>query len=119
MAATIALATLVASASAAFADTTIANYCTATGDYCQGIYRTPSGRIYFDFKTFALRGSMRICVTKSSRVCHSRRLRSIGHNVYRATAQWQGNWPNQGTGRYAVRWYQGSTRIGATLHFRR
>ncbi len=62
---------------------------------------------------------MRICVTKRSRVCHSRGLRPGRNGVYRATAQWQGNWPDQGAGRYAVRWYQGSTKIGPTLHFRR
>jgi hypothetical protein len=103
---------------AASADTRISGYCTPTGDYCQGIFRTASGGIDLKLDTFSFRWIVRICVTKRTRVCHGRRLKGVGDGLYEASARWERNWPNQGGGRYAVSWYQGANKIGRTLHFR-
>jgi hypothetical protein len=99
------------------ADQRVASYCSPTGDFCQGIFRKVDGELDLKLTTFSFRGYAQICVTKRTRVCHSRRLRGIGHGLYEASARWDRNWPYQGHGRYAVSWYQRGSKIGHTLHF--
>jgi hypothetical protein len=112
------LAIASAGSGSASADARISSYCHPTGDFCQGIFRKTSGGIDFKLNTFSFRGTVQICVTKRTRICHGRRLKPIGDGLYEASARWERNWPNQGHGRYAVSWYQGGSKIGHTLHFR-
>lgn len=101
----------------ASADQRIASYCSPTGDYCQGVFRTTGGSYYFDLRTFSFRGSVQVCVSRRTRVCRSRALTPVGQGVYQARIFWAGNYPNQGVGRYAVTWYWAGNRIGRTLSF--
>jgi hypothetical protein len=110
---------LLVAAPAASADTTLAAYCSPTGDYCQGIVRKSNGGIDLNLRTFSFRGFVQICVTRRTRVCHSRRLKPVGHGVYEANARWQRSYPYQGRGRYTVAWFKGGSKIGRALQFRR
>lgn len=96
------------------------DYCSPSGDYCTFVIEKDSGAILFQIRAFAdYFGRSEACVKKDTRVCHSRRPhRDNGLFVWRI--RWQGNYPNQGAGRYAVRWIdEGGTRIGPALHFER
>jgi hypothetical protein len=98
--------------------TRLASYCSPTGDYCQGVFRSTSGSVFFQLRTFSFRGTVQTCVARRTRVCRGRVLRRIG-SIHQATISWRGNYPPQGPGRYAVSWYAGGAKIGRTLYFTR
>ena len=118
MAALILSAATVTTASAA--SEVLDDYCSPSGDYCTYVMKKDSGAILFQIRAFAnYFGRSQACVTKDTRVCHSRSPHRH-HQLYEWNILWQGNYPNQGTGRYTVRWTDKSgNRIGHALHFQR
>ncbi len=94
--------------------------CSESGDFCTGVTESREGVIRFEIVAFAdYFGRSEACVTKRTTVCHRRSPREHdGLFVWRI--RWQGNYPREGAGRYAVRWFdEGGGRIGPALHFRR
>ena len=96
------------------------DYCSESGDFCTYVIRKDGGAILFQIRAFAdYFGRSDACVTKETRACRSRSPR-VSHGLFVWKIRWQGNYPNQGPGRYAVRWIdEGGSRIGPALHFRR
>ena len=95
------------------------SYCSASGDYCEGAVIV-KGRRVLRFSTFSLRGRLKVCVTKRTRVCRLARLRPIGNDLFRARLVWREHFPYQGHGTYRVRWFTRSgDRLGVLLKFRR
>ena len=95
-------------------------YCGESGDFCTYVIEKETGTIVFQIVGFAnYFGRSQACVTKDTRVCHARSPRRV-HGVFRWSIAWQGHYPDEGPGRYAVRWYSsGDARIGPALHFER
>lgn len=79
------------------------SYCSESGDYCTYVVQKDSGAISFEIRAFAnYFGRATACVTKDTRVCHGRSPhRDEGLFVWRI--RWQDNYPDEGSGRYAVR----------------
>ena len=94
-------------------------YCGESGDFCTYVIRKANGTIAFQIRAFAdYFGRSRACVTGDTRVCRGRSPRRVG-GLFRWNIVWQGNYPDEGPGRYAVRWFSSQrTRIGPALHFR-
>ena len=99
---------------------TLDDYCSPSGDYCTLVIEKASGTILFKIRAFAdYFGTSEACVTKDTEVCHSRSPRE-GSVLFTWSIRWQANYPDEGAGRYKVRWFDESgSRIGPALHFRR
>lgn len=99
---------------------TLDHFCSETGDYCTLVIEKASGTIIFKIRGFAdYFGRAKACVTKDTEVCRRRSAKYDG-TLYEWKIAWQGNYPNQGAGRYTMRWYsEGGGRIGTALHFER
>jgi hypothetical protein len=94
-------------------------YCSESGDYCTFVLEKASGTIVFQIRAFAdYFGRTTACVTKDTEVCHARSAKE-GDILFTWTIRWQGNYPDEGAGRYTVKWFdQNDHRIGPALHFR-
>jgi hypothetical protein len=94
-------------------------YCSPSGDYCTSVIEKPSGAIWFKIRAFAdYFGRSEACVTKESRACGRRSPRERG-GLFVWSIKWQGNYPDEGPGRYTLRWFdENGNRIGLALHFR-
>ena len=94
------------------------SYCSPSGDYCTYVTKKDSGKILFQIRAFAnYFGRSQACVTKDSRVCQGRSPHRQ-HDLYVWSISWQGNYPNQGTGRYRVRWIDSrGNQVGHALSF--
>lgn len=94
------------------------NYCSPSGDYCTRIVEKASGTIVFKIDAFAnYFGPAEACVTKDTKVCRTRRPQERG-GLFRWTITWQGHYPDEGPGRYTLKWRDEGQRIGRALHFR-
>jgi len=95
-------------------------YCSPSGDYCTFVLRRDH-TIIFKIRAFAdYFGTADACVTKETRVCHSRSPQEAADGIYQWSIRWQGNYPREGAGIYTVRWLDESgDRIGKALHFER
>lgn len=100
--------------------TELDGYCGESGDFCTSVVEKDDGAIVFQIRAFAnYFGRAQACVTKDTRVCRGRSPHR-DHGLFEWTIRWQANFPDEGPGRYAVRWlYQGDRRIGPALHFER
>ncbi len=120
----LALAALILSAAtittASAASEVLDHYCSPSGDYCTYVMKKDSGAILIQIRAFAnYFGRSQACVTKDTRVCHSQSPHRH-HQLYKWNILWQSNYPNQGAGRYSVRWMDhDGNRIGRNLHFQR
>ena len=100
--------------------TVLDSYCGESGDFCTYVVEKDDGAIVFQIQAFAnYFGRSEACVTKDTRVCRSRSPHR-DHGLFEWTIRWQANYPDEGPGRYAVRWRSGNGgRIGPALHFER
>lgn len=96
------------------------SFCSESGDYCTYVVEKDSGAILFQIRAFAdYFGRSDACVKKDTEVCNSRSPHR-DHHLFEWSIRWQGNYPDQGSGRYAMRWINESgSRIGPVLHFQR
>jgi hypothetical protein len=99
---------------------TLDDYCSPSGDYCTLVIEKASGTILFKIRAFAdYFGRSEACVMKDTEACRSRSPRE-GSVLFTWSIRWQGNYPDEGAGRYRVRWFdENGSRIGPALHFRR
>ena len=115
----VALGLMTASMATASAADTLDSFCSESGDFCTYVIEKDSGAIQFQIRAFAnYFGRSQACVTKETQVCRNRAPhRSHGLFVWRI--RWQDNFPDEGPGRYTLRWRsdQGA-RIGPALYFR-
>ena len=96
------------------------SYCSESGDYCTYVVQKDSGAISFEIRAFAnYFGRATACITKDTRVCHSRAPHR-DKSLYVWRIRWQDNYPDEGSGRYTVRWSGTRVKkIGPALHFTR
>jgi len=114
------LTLLVPLAAPAGATTLLDSYCSPSGDYCTFVVKKDGGAIVFKIRAFAnYFGKAEPCVTKETRVCHSRRPHLEAHGIFVWSIRWQGNYPNQGEGEYTMAWRDEGALIGHRLHFMR
>ena len=106
--------------SASAAGTVLDSYCGESGDFCTYVIEKDDGAIVFQIRAFAdYFGRSQACVTKDTRTCRGRSPHR-DHGPFEWTIRWQANYPNEGSGRYAVRWVsEQGTRIGPVLYFDR
>ena len=111
---------LTALPAASAASTVVDSYCSPSGDYCTLILKKADGAIVFSIRAFAnYFGKATACVKKDTRACHSTAPRT-DHGLYYWNIRRSGNYPNEGTGEYKVRWRDsGGNPIGPALYFRR
>lgn len=107
------LAALPASASAARS-----SYCSPSGDFCTFVFRDGGVRTA-ELRTFALRGSVRLCVDppRGATRCRSFTLRKGARGIYVARSRLSRSFPIRRRGLYRVRFSQGDFRPPA-LSFR-
>lgn len=104
---------LAAAASGALRD----RYCSPTGDYCTSAERS-AGAVKLRLATFSFSGRYRLCVkpTSRARTCKTFPLRRRS-GQWVSEVRWYTNFPNHGTGLYAVTWHYGGVRLGPPLTF--
>ena len=107
-------------ATASAGGTAVDSYCGASGDFCTYVVEKDDGAIVFQIRAFAdYFGRSQACVAKDTRVCHARSPHR-DHGLFEWTIRWQANYPDEGSGTYAVRWLdRNGDRIGDVLHFER
>jgi hypothetical protein len=97
----------------------IDNYCSPSGDYCTRIVEKASGTFVFKIVAFAdYFGEVDACVTKDTEACETVRPREGNNDLFTWKIAWQARFPDEGTGRYTLRWFDEGQRIGPPLHFR-
>lgn len=93
--------------------TTIASYCSPSGDICYGI-REKNDKIQFRLSAFAKYfDTVDFCVKKRHTrnwVCNERDLKRSGP-TYLAKIRWQGNYPTGGDAKRVVRFMKGSPKL--------
>jgi hypothetical protein len=94
------------------------SYCSPTGDFCQAAVKK-QGVWRIRMLTFSFRGRIRVCVTSpdSSRSCRRFLLRSEGQALFGFDVRWSRHFPNDGPGRYSVRFSQSGYKLGRDVHF--
>jgi len=105
-------------ATAANRSTTVASYCSPSGDVCYGVFQKAGN---YQFKlTLAAKyfGRYRICVLPldQTKTCKSFPVKKTGAQ-WGGTVIWQRNFPVRGPRRYKVSWLQGTHRLGPALSF--
>ena len=105
-------------ATAANRSTTVASYCSPSGDVCYGVFQKAGN---YQFKlTLAAKyfGRYRICVLPlgQTKTCKSFPVKKTGAQ-WGGTVIWQRNFPVRGPRRYKVSWLQGTHRLGPVLSF--
>jgi hypothetical protein len=98
------------------------SYCSPSGDYCQSTTRNRNSARILQFRSFAHRGKVRVCVTAptDTRSCVTDRFRDGNDDgVYVTRLRWSTNFPNKGPGAYTVAWRQDGSRTGKRLGFHR
>jgi len=109
-------AVLGAAAPANAAPMEIDSYCSSTGDFCQGLYRT-DGKVRAKLTTFSFRGNIQLCVSgPMPRDCKKFRLRGDG-DIFTSSVGLAKHFALDASGRYAVTWRYRGSRIGMKLHF--
>ena len=100
--------------------TAVDSFCSESGDYCTFVIEKDDGTILFKIRGFAdYFGRAKACVSKDTRVCHKRLPHRDGI-IFEWSILWQGNYPDEGPGRYSVRWFsKDGYSIGPRLHFER
>lgn len=95
-------------------------YCSSTGDVCYSARRV-DGVVRLRLDTFSFTGPVRVCVTppRGARACRSFRLFRRAGGLRGMNARWSAHFPNQGAGRYRVRFLVGGTAIGPSVSFTR
>jgi hypothetical protein len=95
-------------------------YCSTSGDLCYAA-RRERGVVRLRFDTFSFTGRVRVCVTppRGARACRSFRLVRHGMGVRGMNARWSAHFPNQGAGRYRVRFFAGGSALGPSVSFTR
>jgi hypothetical protein len=115
-----------AAGSAAPRQTTIASYCSSSGDVCYGIFKR-SGKVYLRITTAARYfGRYKLCVRllpPGSDARHVQRCGSFpvfrqGGSTWGSSVNYARQYPVSVPGRYRVTWKLGATPLGPPLQFR-
>jgi hypothetical protein len=89
-------------------------YCASSGDYCLGMFKR-GGQVFLGIDSFALRGSVRLCVTSPSgkRKCLVFKLRRDPRNkhLYRSHVKWSDHYAHGQKGLYRAVWHYGPTKL--------
>ena len=96
-------------------------YCSPSGDYCYAVKKRED--VWpITFGTFSFRGRVKTCVTGPAEieVCRRFRLRlDRERSIYRFAVRWSRHFPNEGAGRYRVRFFWQGSRLGPGVSFAR
>jgi len=98
------------------------NFCSQTGDFCQSTTRNRNGVRVLQFRSFAHRGKVNVCVKAptNTRACVKDRFRDRNDDgVFVTHLRWSTNFPNEGPGAYTVEWRQNGSKTGKRLGFHR
>jgi hypothetical protein len=98
------------------------SYCSPTGDFCQSTTKNRNKPRLLQFRSFAHRGDVRVCVKAPTggRSCVDDRFRDRNDDgIFVTRMKWITNFPNEGPGAYTVAWRQGGSRTGKRLGFHR
>jgi len=96
------------------------SFCSESGDFCQFATKNRKRIRYIEFRSFAHRGKVSVCVSApdETRSCVKDRFRDGNDDgVFVSRLRWSTNFPNKGPGSYTVRWRQNGERIGTILGF--
>jgi hypothetical protein len=96
-------------------------YCSKTGDFCTETIKSRRGVIYLELRSISFEGRYTLCVTPpggGAADCRFFTLRRRGDRFV-SQVRWTANFPDGGTGRYAVRWKLGAQTLGPALGFRK
>ena len=96
-------------------------YCAPSGDYCTETITSRRGQVYLELRSFSIEGRYTLCVRQPGRTAADCRIFTLRRRGDRFVSQvrWAANFPDGGTGRYAVVWKLGAQKLGPTLGFRR
>ena len=98
------------------------NFCSQTGDFCQSTTRNRNRVRVLQFRSFAHRGKVNVCVKAptTTRTCVMDLFRDGNDDsVFVTRLRWKSNFPNEGPGAYAVEWRQNGSKTGKRLGFHR
>lgn len=107
---------------AAFANHRPNSFCSQTGDFCQSTTQNRNRVRVLQFRSFAHRGPVRVCVKPptSARTCVKDRFRDGNDDgVFVTRLRWSTNFPHEGPGAYTVEWRQNGSKTGKRLGFHR
>ncbi len=96
------------------------SFCSQTGDFCQSTTKNRNGVRILQFRSFAHRGKVNVCVKTptDTRTCVKDRFRDGNDDsVFVTRLRWSTNFPNEGPGAYTVDWRQNGSRTGKRLGF--
>jgi len=108
--------------SGALADHRPNSFCSQTGDFCQSTARNRNRVRILQFRSFAHRGTVNVCVKAptNTRTCVADRFRDRNDDsVFVTRLRWGTNFPNEGPGAYTVVWRQNGAKTGKRLGFHR
>lgn len=93
-------------------------WCGPSGDTCTSVRKFKGVRT-LSFATFALRGSVAICVTaaEGEAVCKTRKLRRGKFDLYKASLKWSSNYPRDPAGKRSVTFEIDGAKVGPALTF--
>ncbi|MGH2775273.1 MAG: hypothetical protein ACRDJT_07565 [Actinomycetota bacterium] len=98
------------------------SFCSRSGDFCQSTTKNRNKARVLQFRSFAHRGEVRVCVKAptGARTCVDDRFRDRNDDgVFVTRMKWTTNFPNEGPGAYTVAWRQEGSRTGKRLGFHR
>jgi hypothetical protein len=108
--------------SGALADHRPNSFCSQTGDFCQSTTKNSNRVRILQFRSFAHRGKVNVCVKAptDTQTCVMDRFRDGNDDsVFVTRLKWKTQFPNEGPGAYTVVWRQNGGRTGKRLGFHR
>jgi hypothetical protein len=98
------------------------SFCSQSGDFCQSTTKNRNRVRVLQFRSFAHRGKVNVCVKAptNAKTCVRDRFRDGNDDsVFVTRLRWSTNFPNEGPGAYTVVWRQNGARTGKRLGFHR
>ena len=99
------------------------SYCSQSGDFCYGLNGDRDPKIILNMAARYF-PKARICVTPpggAARTCKTYKVKDQG-NVFGVRVRWSAKFPNEGSGKYKVKFYDGgsgSSGLGPSVSFKR